>query len=388
MIKGLIRTFIKDYQNTEDRTVRERYCVLAGVLGVICNIVLFIIKLTIGTLMNSIAVFSDAFNNLSDMGSSLIAIIGAKMSNRRPDKEHPFGHGRMEYISSLIVSFIIILVGFELFKTSVGNILDPEPVQFSLLLTIVLALSLLIKLWMFCYNRYMGRQIHSSVLRAASSDSINDVVATAVVIISAVIGNFVDFPVDGVMGLAVSVLIVVNGIGIAKDVVGLLLGNPPDPLLVREMNRMILESDGIVGIHDLMVHDYGPGRIFASVHAEVPDDADIVYILEVIDEAEQRVNHALGLTLVIHMDPISVNCRRTNQLKTMVEDIVRTVDPAFTIHDFRITDGENRINLIFDLVVPCDMSAERRKEAVDQITVRLKEKDSRYCCVIQVDSGF
>ena len=307
MIKVIIKKFIPAYDNTKDKKVRERYCVLAGVLGIICNIVLFAVKVIIGSLMNSISILSDAFNNLSDMGSSIISILGAKMSNRRPDREHPFGHGRMEYIASFVVSCIILVVGFELFRSSIDKIIHPEPVRFSVILIVILTLSMLVKIWMFYYNRYMGKQIDSTVLRAASSDSLNDVVATAAVILATIIGNYVSFPIDGIMGVVVSVLIMIAGFKIAKEVVDRLLGQRPDPALVNEITAMILSYNGIIGIHDMIVHNYGPGRNFASVHAEVSDDSDIIKTHEMIDQAEQDILRETGVMIVIHTDPVSLN---------------------------------------------------------------------------------
>jgi cation diffusion facilitator family transporter len=388
MIKAVIKHFIPEYHNTKDRNVRERYCVLAGALGILCNLVLFAVKLTIGRLMNSISILSDAFNNLSDMGSSVISILGAKMSNRRPDREHPFGHGRMEYIASFLVACIIFIVGFELLRSSVDKILHPEPVRFSVVLVVILSLSLLVKLWMFSYNRYMGKQIDSTVLRAAASDSLNDVAATAAVIVATVVGNFVAFPIDGIMGVLVSVLIMRSGFQIAKEVADRLLGQRPDPALVKELSDRILSYDGIIGIHDMIVHNYGPGRNFASVHAEVSDDCDIIKIHEIIDAAEQAIFRETGVEIVIHMDPVSLNSPETQELKKLVAQIISEIDPALTIHDFRITKGQSRINVIFDLVVPIEATPARRKEITSEIAVRLRAADPRYTAVIQVDTSF
>ena len=387
MIKAVIKQFIPEYHNTKDRNVRERYCVLAGALGILCNLVLFAVKLTIGRLMNSISILSDAFNNLSDMGSSVISILGAKMSNRRPDREHPFGHGRMEYIASFLVACIIFIVGFELLRSSVDKILHPEPVRFSVVLVVILSLSLLVKLWMFSYNRYMGKQIDSTVLRAAASDSLNDVAATAAVIVATVVGNFVAFPIDGIMGVLVSVLIMRSGFQIAKEVADRLLGQRPDPALVKELSDRILSYDGIIGIHDMIVHNYGPGN-FASVHAEVSDDCDIIKIHEIIDAAEQAIFRETGVEIVIHMDPVSLNSPETQELKKLVVQIISEIDPALTIHDFRITKGQSRINVIFDLVVPIEATPARRKEITSEIAVRLRAADPRYTAVIQVDTSF
>ena len=388
MIKAVIKQFIPEYHNTNDRNVRERYCVLAGALGILCNLVLFAVKLTIGRLMNSISILSDAFNNLSDMGSSVISILGAKMSNRRPDREHPFGHGRMEYIASFLVACIIFIVGFELLRSSVDKILHPEPVRFSVVLVVILSLSLLVKLWMFSYNRYMGKQIDSTVLRAAASDSLNDVAATAAVIVATVVGNFVAFPIDGIMGVLVSVLIMRSGFQIAKEVADRLLGQRPDPALVKELSDRIVSYDGIIGIPDMIVHNYGPGRNFASVHAEVSDDCDIIKIHEIIDAAEQAIFRETGVEIVIHMDPVSLNSPETQELKKLVVQIISEIDPALTIHDFRITKGQSRINVIFDLVVPIEATPARRKEITSEIAVRLRAADPRYTAVIQVDTSF
>ncbi len=388
MIKTIIKKFIPAYDDTKDKKVRERYCVLAGVLGILCNMALFTVKLIIGRLMNSISILSDAFNNLSDMGSSVISILGAKMSNRRPDREHPFGHGRMEYIASFIVSCIILIVGFELFRSSLDKIFHPEPVRFSILLIGILTLSLLVKVWMFSYNRYLGNRIDSTVLHAAASDSLNDVAATAAVILATIIGNYVSFPIDGIMGVAVSILILFAGFKIAKEVVDRLLGQRPDPALVKEIADMILSYEGIIGIHDMIVHNYGPGRNFASVHAEVADDSDIIQIHEIIDAAEQDILQKTGVMIVIHMDPVSLNSPETRELMNLVREITADIDPALTIHDFRITKGQSRINVIFDLVVPVETSPQRRREITAGITERLRAADPRYAAVIQVDTSF
>ena len=388
MIKILIKKFIKDYENVNDKKVREAYGILGGLLGVICNIVLFLIKLTIGLLLNSIAIISDAVNNLSDIGSSLVTIVGSKLSNRHPDKEHPFGHGRFEYISSLIVSFIIMIVGFELFKSSISKIIHPEKMHFSLLLTAILCLSILVKIWMYIYNQYLGKKINSSVLIAVSHDSLNDVIATSAVIFSTILGHFVNFPIDGIVGLIVSGLVIYTGFGIAKDTVGVLLGTPPTPELVDEISNIITSGEGIIGVHDLIVHDYGPGRVMASAHAEVPDDINIVKIHEVIDNTEQKIETELGIHIVIHMDPLSVNCERTNEVRKLVIDTVNEINPLFSIHDFRMTDGENKINLIFDLAIPCDIPDSERQKAVDAISQKLCDKDERYNMVIKIDNAF
>lgn len=388
MIRLLAAKFIPHHENVTDAKVRENYGILSGVLGVLCNLFLFAVKLTIGLLMGSIAILSDAFNNLSDMGSSVVAILGAKLSNRRPDREHPFGHGRMEYVSSLIVSFLIMLVGFELLKGSAQKILHPEPVTFRPILLIILSVSILVKVWMFLYNRYLGKLIDSSVMRAAATDSLNDCMATGGVILSTAIGALIPYSIDGIVGAIISLFILYGGFNLAKDVVGLLLGAPPSKELVQALSSMILKGEGVVGMHDLIVHDYGPGRVIASVHAEVPDDVNVVTIHEEIDALEQRVLHEMGIVLVVHMDPITVHCEKTDRIKGQMLDILARLDPAYTLHDFRITDGENRINILFDLVVPCDLNPEQVKLVLAEIERLAREQDSRYRTVIQVDTDY
>lgn len=388
MIRFFVRHFVKNYEDTGNKNVRESYCVLGGILGSVCNLILFAVKLVIGMAMNSIAIMSDAFNNLSDMGSCFVAIIGAKMANRRPDKEHPFGHGRIEYISSLIVSFLIMLVGFELLKSSVSKIIHPEEISFSLPMIIILALSLLVKFWMFTAYSYIGKAISSSVMTASARDSINDVISTSAVIIATVIGYFLPFRVDGIIGLVVAVYIIIGGFKIAKETVDLLLGTPSPKETGKKIEELLMSHEEICGIHDLIVHDYGPGRIFASVHAEVPEDGDIVHIHEVIDAAERQVFEETGIQLVIHMDPVSVNDERVQALKKLVLDTAKIINDSCSIHDFRMTDGEENINLIFDIVIADVFDPEERSKIVAELKTRLREIDARLNLVVTIDEAF
>lgn len=384
MINLLIKLFIRGNEQLNDGEKRIKYSVFAGVLGIVCNFVLFVLKFTVGSIMSSIAIVSDAFNNLSDMGSSIVAIIGAKLSGKKPDKEHPFGHGRVEYISSLIVSFIIILVGFELLKSSSTKILSPVSVSLSPLLLGVLCLSLPVKFWMYSYNRYLGRKIGSGTLLAASRDSINDVIATGAVILSAVVGKFINFPpLDGIVGTVVSVIIMYSGFRISMDTIGLLLGTAPDKKLIEGIRSRVLDAPGVSGVHDLIVHDYGPGRILASVHAEVPDDCDVVEIHEVIDDLEKRIENELGVHIVVHMDPISVRCEQTAEIRELVRSVVKEIDSGMDIHDFRMTDGTNNLNLIFDVEVSPEFSDIDGLKG--KIAKKLTEKDERFNAVINVD---
>lgn len=304
MIKPIVKKFIKNYEIIDDKNVREDYAVLSGVLGILCNLLLFLVKLVIGFAINSIAVISDAFNNLTDLGTSVVTIYGAKLSNMPPDENHPYGHGRFEYIASLVVSFIIFTVGLTLLRSSFEKIVSPESVEFNMPLIIILFISVSIKVWMFSYNRYIGNLINSSINRAIAHDSINDALATTAVVIGTIFGKYVLFPIDGILGLIISILIIYSAFTIAKDSVDLILGLAPDPEIIESINLIVLSGKGIKGTHDLIVHDYGPGRVNASIHAEVSDEANIVEIHNEIDRIEKRVKEELGISIVIHMDPI------------------------------------------------------------------------------------
>lgn len=388
MIKLLIRTFVKNYEKTDDKKVRESYSVLGGVLGGICNLFLFAVKLFIGMTMKSIAIMSDAFNNLSDMGSCCVAVIGVKLSNRRPDREHPYGHGRLEYISSLIVAFLIMLVGFELFKSSFDKILHPEEITFSLPMMIILALSLLVKLWMYFVYTYIGKTIDSTVMRATARDSVNDVISTSAVIIATTIGYFLPFSIDGYIGVIVAVYIMYGGFDLTRETIGLLLGTPPSPELIQQITDEVTKADEISGIHDLIVHDYGPGRKFASVHAEIPENSNIVHAHEVIDEVERDVSEKLGIMLVIHMDPVADKDEVVIGLKKLVLETAKGIDESITIHDFRITNGDKKINAIFDMVIRDNFDENERKKIVDELKKRVAEKDPRLNLIVTIDEVY
>lgn len=386
MIKLLIKKFIPNHQKTNLPDVRKRYGFLAGTLGIAINLILFATKFFIGFAMHSIAITSDAFNNLTDTSSSLFAIIGAKLATKKPDKEHPFGHGRIEYIVSLIVSAIIFAVGFELARTSFAKILNPQKISFNPALVVVLTCSVLLKLWMFSYNRYMGKLINSKILKTAAADSLNDVFATSAVIVSTLISYYLNINADGYIGMVVSLIIIKSGFDTAKEVIDILIGTPPSPELVTKINEILSNVDGIYGFHDLLVHEYGPGNFIASVHVEVPDHVSVVKIHETIDLTEIKIYEELGVDIVIHMDPISMNDEKTSKYRDIVNEIVKNINPEFSIHDFRITDGENRVNLLFDLVVPFSMSSKEKTQAVDRINKKVKELDGRYRCFIRLDN--
>lgn len=385
MTKALIRLFIRDAENTRSARVREQYGVLSGAVGIACNVFLFILKVVIGLVTGSISIAADAFNNLSDGLSCLISIVGFKVSGKEPDAKHPFGYGRTEYIAGLVVSFIIVLVGFEFFKTSIDRILHPAPVAFSLVLVVILAVSMLVKLWMGAFNVQIGRRIDSPVLMAAGQDSRNDVITTGVVILGMVAGRFTTLPVDGYVGVLVALFIIWAGFGIARDTVAPLLGEAADPEIAENIEKLVLESDYIVGVHDLIVHNYGAGRWLASLHAEVPSDSDFVAVHEVIDEAEKRVWQRTGVYLVIHMDPIDVNNEHVAALREQVDAALREIDETLSMHDFRVVDGERQINLIFDVVVPFSYDNDAKRNLMMTIRDKLKQIDYRYNPVVTFD---
>ena len=385
MITLLSRLFIPDYENYSSPKVRQAYGILTGSVGIFFNFFLFVLKIVAGMISHSIAITADAFNNLSDGLSCLISIVGFKVSGKEPDAKHPFGYGRTEYIAGLIVSFIIILVGFEFFKTSLDRILHPAAVAFSAVLMGILAVSMLVKLWMGAFNVNIGRRIDSPVLMAAGQDSRNDVVTTAVVVLGMVAGRFTTLPVDGYVGVAVAAFILWSGIGIAKDTVAPLLGEAADPVVARNIRRIVMESDYIVGVHDMIIHNYGAGRSIASLHAEVPSDSDFVAVHEEIDEAEKRVWQQTGVYLVIHMDPIDINNAYVNALREQTDGVLRQIDGQLTMHDFRIVDGKHQINLIFDVVVPFSYDEDAKRDLLMKIYDSLKAIDSRYNPVVTLD---
>lgn len=303
MIKILIKRFIKNYEQVNDPEIRKAYGMFSGILGVILNILLFMIKIITGFIMNSIAIISDAFNNLTDSASSVVTIYGASLSNKPPDKEHPYGHGRMEYIASLVVAFIIIIVGIQLLSSSAGKIFNPVEVEFSLIAMVFLVLSVFIKLWMFSYNRYIGKTINSSLNFATAKDSLNDVIATSGIIVGTIVGMYVNFPVDGVLGLLISLLIICTGFSTAKDAINDLLGPSPDPEIYEKIEEIVSSTRKIRHCHDLHVHDYGPGRKIASMHVVVPPHLSVEKAHDLVHSLEEKIKNELGIKIVIHIDP-------------------------------------------------------------------------------------
>lgn len=399
MIKLLVKKFIKNYDDVKNQNVREKYGVLGGILGIICNIVLFSVKLIIGLLLNAIAIMSDAFNNLTDSFSSIVSIISAKMANKKPDKDHPFGHGRIEYVSTLIVSFIIIIVGFELFTSSFEKLFEGIKNGSSAILLdssfylsmIILSLSLLVKLWMYSYNKYLGKKINSSVLLATSTDSISDVLTSSSIIIATLIGGLFlkeyYFYLDSIMGIIVSIIICINGVKLVVKTISDLLGKPVDEEEYKQIEDIILSRKQIIGVHDLMIHDYGPGRKFASVHAEIDANSNIVEAHEIIDDIEHICLAKTNIELTIHMDPIDTSSKEVLQANETIKEVLAKYQ-NFSFHDLRITNGENNINVIFDLVVPFDVSNDKLQALIEEIKKDIKNKNNKYSLVIKIDRPF
>lgn len=388
MTELLVRTFVKDYEQTETPLVRTRYGLLASVVGICCNLVLFSAKLLIGIMMHSISVMADAFNNLSDAASSIVGFVGVKMAQKPADERHPFGHGRIEYISAFIVAFFVIQVGFSLFKTSVGKILHPEELAFHAASVGILVMSVAVKLWMALFNRKLGQRIHSSVMMATSADSLGDVGATAATIVSILVFGIWNVNIDGLVGLVVSVLVMVAGINIAKDTLAPLIGESIDPKLYHEIKDFVESYDGIIGSHDLIVHDYGPNRSMASIHVELPGHLNVGRSHEIVDRIEREAMEKLGVFLVIHMDPVEVRNRRTQEKKQMVLRILKGLDDRLTIHDFRVICTGKRTDLLFDLVVPHDYTEQMQQELKHQISARIKEIDGQCYCTVVMECAY
>lgn len=387
MIRFLIKRFIKDSDNVKDPAVRRMYGSLCSLVGIGLNICLFAGKYLAGVFSGSIAIMADAFNNLSDAGSSFITLIGFKFAGMKPDAEHPFGHGRIEYISGLAVSAAIILMGVELAKSSVSKILSPSRVDMNLLSIFILAVSVCVKLYMCSYNKFVGKQIDSAAMKATAADSLSDAVATSVVLLAMLILKFTGINVDGWCGAAVAVFILYAGYSAAKDTLSPLLGQPPEEELIIQIRDITLSYPEIVGIHDLVVHDYGPGRLMISLHGEVPGDGNIFELHDVIDQAEKELKEKLGCDAVIHMDPIATDDQEVKEVRQDVAQLCREIHEELSIHDFRMVKGPTHTNLIFDVVIPFQVRLSD-KEVTDEIRRRIGEKWENYYTVIEVDHSY
>ena len=387
MITLLSRWFIRDRDHVTDPAVRRAYGQLCGLTGIGLNVLLFIGKFLAGTISGSIAITADAFNNLSDAGSSVITLLGFRLAGRKPDPEHPFGHGRIEYISGLIVSGLILLMGAELAKTSFDKILHPAAVDFSVIAMVILAVSILVKLYMSLYNRQIGKKINSAAMAATAADSISDAISTSAVLAAMLVAKFSGLMIDGYVGMIVAVLILISGVKAAKETIAPLLGQAPEAEFVQQIEKIVMSHPPICGINDLIVHDYGPGRVMISLHAEVPAGGDMLELHDVIDNAEIALRRELNCEAVIHMDPIVTDDGITSELRAKVSKLVKTIDERITIHDFRIVPGNTHTNLIFDAVVPFDIGISAQ-EVSERISRLVSEMDSNYFAVVLVEHSY
>jgi len=349
MIKFIIKRFVSENLNETDS--RERIIGLSGVLGILCNTLIFSFKLAFGFMINSIAIISDAFNNLSDIGSSIVSIVTAKLSNRPPDDEHPHGHGRYEYIGSLIVAFIIGTVGFELLKQSYDKVIHPTPVLFSIWVFVILAINILIKLWMYSYNMYIYKQINSKINKATAFDSLSDIIGTSLIIVAMIIGVYTTLPIDGVMGVIIACIIMYTGFDIAKETVSMLIGSIPDIEVQNQIQEIVNSGDYVIESHDLKIHDYGPGRVSASIHVEVPDFVNIVDAHSSIDRLEKDIKEKTNVDITIHIDPISTDKEKVDHINDQVQTVLNTINDEFYMRNFRIAETQYKLIVIFDLIV-------------------------------------
>lgn len=382
----LLRLFVRDYKNTDEPRVRGAYGKLAGIVGIVCNLLLCAGKMTVGILSGSVAIKADAVNNLSDASSSLVTLIGFKLAERPADDEHPYGHARIEYLTGLAVAALILVIGVEFGKSSVEKIIHPESISFSWVTIAVLVGSILVKLWMALFCSKLGRRIGSAALTATAADSRNDVISTATVLIGCLVGHYFHLQIDGYIGLLVALFIVWSGIGIAKETISPLLGEKADDELVRALSDLILSHDKIMGIHDFMVHDYGPGQCFASVHAEMDSRDDPLICHDIIDDIERDALRDLRVHLVIHYDPIVTDDEELNRMRELVGKEIKEISPELAMHDFRMVRGPGHTNLIFDLVIPFSMN-DRKAELKRRIDERVQFEDRRYYTVITFDEA-
>ena len=387
MTRLLIKLFIRDSENTGSEAVRMRYGVLSGAVGIALNALLSLFKLIFGSAAHSIAVVADGVNNLFDAVSSIISLIGFKISGKPADKEHPFGHGRMEYVSALTLAFFILITGVELIKGSVDKFTNPEPTVFSVPAAVTLAVSIAAKLWLALFNRSIGRRIDSVAVNAVFADSIGDIAATSCSLIALIASGFTSLPVDAVMGIIVACFVIFTGIGIIRDTMGPLLGEPPGKETVDKLQKLVLSHDGIIGIHDIVLNSYGHSRVIGSLHAEVPADADLLTAHDMIDLIEREVREKLGIELSIDMDVIMDKDEETDRFRALVTETVKEIESDATIHDFRVVDGPTHTNLIFDVVLPyrSKLSEEQFRAEVEK---RVRQRNGKCFCVINIDRSY
>ena len=387
MTNLLIKLFIKDKENVENQEVRGKYAMLSSITGIVVNVLLSAFKLVMGIITGSMSIISDALNNVTDAGSSIVTMVGFKMSQKKVDTDHPWGHGRMEYITAFFVDILILLVGFELLQSSIDKIIHPELPAIRNITIILLVVAILAKLWLFLFYKKIAKTINSAAIKGTAYDSISDSVSTLAVLISAVVAKFAGISIDGYVSLLVSIFILITGLKAIKEIIDILLGQKPDPEYVQSIEEFASKYDTIQGIHDIMVHDYGPGRKIVSFHAEVPANSDICRAHDIIDQMEQDIYDKFGCITTVHMDPIVADNEEINTMRKMVEDIVKEKSDKFSIHDFRMTDGGERINLIFDLVIPPEENANSEK-IISELQNQIHNKDPKYHAVIKVENSY
>ena len=390
MISFFSKIFIKNYEDTKNPVVREKYGILCGAIGIFFNIVLFLFKMIAGILSKSVAVTADAFNNLSDAGASIVTMLGFKLSGKEPDKDHPFGHGRIEYIAGLVVSFLILLMGFELFKSSFQAIIHPSKIETGTITIIVLSVSILVKLYMYLYNHKTSKLIDSATMEATATDSLNDTISTSVVLAVIIITHFfpdISFPLDGIAGLFVAVFILYGGYESVKETIDPLLGKPADNEFVKSLEQTVMKHEPICGIHDLIVHDYGPGRLVISLHAEVPGKHDIFELHDVIDNAEKAVSLQYGCVATIHMDPVDTDNPELTEIKEYIAQMSSKLGSDFSTHDVRMVPGNTHTNVIFDVVKPHN-SKMSDSEIIQYFQNKISEYNGKYNCVVQIDNPY
>lgn len=387
MTNFILKTFMKDYSDNKDSATRKKAGFLSSTVGIVCNIILFVSKFIIGTIANSVAIISDAFNNLTDCLSCIITMFGYNLASKPADKEHPFGHGRMEYFTSLIIAVFIIIVGFEFFKTSLSRIFNKEDIDVTYFTIIVLVLSILLKFWMYLFNKKMSTIFNNQAMMATSYDSLSDAMTTSITLIGSIISLFTSFPIDGVIGLIVSGLIIKTAISIIKDTLDELLGKPADKETTQQLLNIVMSHQGILGVHDLMIHNYGPNNMIASLHAEVDAKQNVLEAHDTIDNIEKEIFEKMKIMTTIHLDPIETDNIQLNQYKTIVSKVLNEIDPELSFHDFRMVVGQTHTNLIFDVIIS-DKYRDKNQMLKEKIDEQLKLIDNKLETVITFDSQF
>ncbi len=386
-MRFLISHFIPDYQDIQNSKVREKYGNLTSTIGILCNVFLCLGKFIVAAIVNSVSISADAINNLSDAGSSLISLISFKLAGKPADEEHPFGHARYEYIASMLVAVLILFLGIELVSSSVDKIINPGAITFSVIPVIILTVSIVVKFWMFSYNRHYGKLLNSTVMEATAADSISDCLATGAVLASTCISPLIHFNLDGYMGIAVAFFIIMTGAKIVKETLDRLLGSSPNQEDVNKIVQLLKGHEGVLGIHDLMIHDYGAQKRFGSVHVEVSGNEDIFVSHDMIDNMEREIQEKLGVQMVIHMDPIDVDDEEINEMRDYVKQMIVTIDPLLSIHDFRMVRGNTHTNLIFDCLVPHKVTLSNAA-ILDAIKANVAQLEKTYYVVVTFDRAY